>query len=477
MLFCLLAPTVAEYREQVRAGLQDDVAGLVLGLLTVVLGLTAIAAFTLRRRGKDPALLWFAAFALLYGTRLLLDTNVVPFILRMPANLPAMLRSLITYVVPIPGTLFGYEVFPQVRRYVRWVIAFLCAFALAGIAADLITGRAGTLRVPNNIIALLSWGAVAVLMLRYSRQHSMLRPLGWGVLLFGVSVVLGNLRGLRVVALPFDPEPFGFFCFLIALGRVLALRAFENEDRLVAINKELEIAKRIQLSILPGSFPQSQGLAIAAEYRPMTAVAGDFYDFLKLDENRIGVLIADVSGHGVPAALIASMVKVAIAAQLPHADDPALVLSGMNQVLCGKMQGQFVSAAYLFLDLEARKFRYGAGGHPPLLWWREAEQRVESLEENGLILGVMARAPYSYTERPLAKGDRFLLYTDGLVEGANTADEFFGEERVRAALHDSRGATPTNCARALLDRMAAFAGHSSTRTQDDDLTVIVVDTA
>jgi phosphoserine phosphatase RsbU/P len=102
----------------------------------------------------------------------------------------------------------------------------------------------------------------------------------------------------------------------------------------------------------------------------------------------------------------------------------------MNQILCGKLQAQFVSAAYLFLDFEARIFRYAAGGHPPLLWYRASESGVCSLEENGLLLGIMPRAAYTFAERPLASGDRFLLYTDGLVEAANEQDEFFGEDRV-----------------------------------------------
>ena len=87
--------------------------------------------------------------------------------------------------------------------------------------------------------------------------------------------------------------------------------------------------------------PRVSGLTIAARYRPMTAVAGDFYDFLELDAKRLGILIADVSGHGVPAALIASMVKVALAAQRDHADHPAAVLAGMNDVLCGQLAGQY----------------------------------------------------------------------------------------------------------------------------------------
>src|SRR5205085_9968832 len=116
-------------------------------------------------------------------------------------------------------------------------------------------------------------------------------------------------------------------------------------------------------SILQKLVPAVRGLAIAARYLPMTAVAGDFFDFLDLGEGRVGILVADVSGHGVPAALIASMVKVALVAQSAHADDPARVLSGLNQVFCGRLDRHFVTAAYAFLEPAAGRLRYGAAGH------------------------------------------------------------------------------------------------------------------
>jgi serine phosphatase RsbU (regulator of sigma subunit) len=194
-----------------------------------------------------------------------------------------------------------------------------------------------------------------------------------------------------------------------------------------------------------------------------------------VDDHRIGILIADVAGHGVPAALIASMVKIAIAAQAGHAADPGKVLTGMNQTLCGKMQGQYISAAYLFIDLEARVFRYSGAGHPPLLLWRAAEQRVESLEENGLLLGIMSRAPYASLEGSFASGDRFLLYTDGLMEAANEKDEFFGEARVREVLNGAQAISPIGCCEALVNDMERFTGRDRGRLPDDDLTLVVVD--
>ena len=105
-------------------------------------------------------------------------------------------------------------------------------------------------------------------------------------------------------------------------------RAIEDARRLAVIDGELSIARQIQSSILPQAMPRVAGLTLVARYRPMSAVAGDFYDFVEIDPQQLGVLVADVSGHGVPAALIASMVKVALAAQRERADQPAAVLAG-----------------------------------------------------------------------------------------------------------------------------------------------------
>src|SRR5260370_24928023 len=160
-------------------------------------------------------------------------------------------------------------------------------------------------------------------------------------------------------------EPIGFLIFIAFLGYLAAHRTFANEEHLLAINKELQIANQIQSSILPREVPRLAGLEIVARYVPMSAVAGDFYDFLVLDDKHIGILVADVTGHGVPAALIASMLKVAFAGQSGHADDPARVLAALNRALCGKFEEHFVTAAYAFVDLERRVLRYPRAGHPP----------------------------------------------------------------------------------------------------------------
>src|SRR4029453_1813850 len=146
----------------------------------------------------------------------------------------------------------------------------------------------------------------------------------------------------RLIAYPGpDLEPFGVTVTIACLGTLAAWRTIGEARRLVAIDRELAIARDIQASILPQVTPRVAGVTVAARYRPMTAVAGDFYDFIEMGDDRLGWLVADVTGHGVPAALIASMVKVALASQQQHADRPSAVLGGINRALCGRLAGRY----------------------------------------------------------------------------------------------------------------------------------------
>ena len=284
-----------------------------------------------------------------------------------------------------------------------------------------------------------------------------------GLLIFVVFVLWGNTRNLLGYG---TLEPYGFGLFLCCLGYVAAKRALDRDQQLASLHQELEVAKRIQLSILPTGFPVSEHFTVAARYVPMTAVAGDFYEFLSTGGPRAGLLVADVSGHGVPAALIASMVKIATSAQRHHAASPERLLAGVNEALCGSTQGQFVTAAYVYLDAERGELCYAAAGHPPMLLLRDGQ--VCSIEENGLVLGVFSSAAYSSTKQTLRKGDRLLLYTDGVIEAANGGEEEFGQERLGKLLATSASRTVEELADLILSTVQHWAS-----TQTDDLTVVV----
>jgi phosphoserine phosphatase RsbU/P len=457
---------------ELRGILRDDTVGLVLGVLIVVPGLLILGLVGVRRQ-RASLLLWPGIFALLYGSRLLFRTGIFRLYFDLPSAVWDHAVAAITYAVPIPVVIFARTIFPAWRRFWTAGAFGLTAFALYGVTSDAMLGQPFSASTANNAIAIAFFAGVLVSIFRPGLTPSReLHTMRIGVLAVSLTAVADNLRGMGALAFPGpELEPFGFTVFIACLGTIAGRRVLADAQRLVVIEQELAIARRIQSSILPQSMPRVPGLAIAARYRPMTAVAGDFYDFLETDAQRLGILVADASGHGVPAALIASMVKVALAAQREHADRPAVVLSGMNKALCGHLAGQYVTAAYLFIDTCSRVIRYAAAGHPPMLRAARRDGSADELEENGLMLGFVEGTPYSEVEQPLRPDDRFLLYTDGLIEAANAADELFGLDRLKATLAAAAGLQPHAATDALLTTVDTWSGQPPA----DDVTMLLVD--
>jgi serine phosphatase RsbU (regulator of sigma subunit) len=281
-------------------------------------------------------------------------------------------------------------------------------------------------------------------------------------------------RGLEVGAVDYIRKPFSPAIVKARVRTHLVLHDAREElaRQLSAIQHELELAREIQLSILPRQLPEIDGLEIAARYLPMSTVAGDFYQFLVVDEKHVGILVADVSGHGPAAALIASMLRIALAAQLPCAPEPTKVLYGLNQALCGKLGHNFVTAAYVFVDVEREILSYAGAGHPPLLMWSRSAGSTREVEENGLFLGQFPDETYTATEMPLEAGDRSILYTDGLPECRNPMEEEFGTTRFMQFMEENHDLGVNEFADGLLSRLSNWSEQPQGQGQRDDITLV-----
>jgi len=297
-------------------------------------------------------------------------------------------------------------------------------------------------------------------------SQSVIPPVGSTIAITSRADIIELLFGVIITII-------GLLAVALALYRWKAF--FQNEKDLITISHELETARQIQSFILPRETVNIKGLKLAAQYVPMAAVAGDFYDFIKVDDKRLGVLVADVSGHGVPASLISSMVKIAFSSQLPHAHNPARVLAGINQILCGKLESDFVTAAYLFIDTEKQMTAYAGAGHPPLLVWRGSEEEIYEYGERAIVLGQLEAAHYQNSDFSLKSGDRFILYTDGIIEATNAAGEFFGESRFKAYITSQARRSAGNFADEFIRHITDWSGKHLDDALDDDLTLVVVD--
>jgi sigma-B regulation protein RsbU (phosphoserine phosphatase) len=452
-------------RELAGAARQDSFY-LFLGAAFVTVALLALGALVVRRR-RDPLLAYFSLFAGLYGVRLIMQRSLVGALFSESETFPRV-REAINYLVPVPALFFfqaaGFGRY--LTRYMVWGFAILGSTLFA---LTLTLGSYAAFTVINNV-------AVLGLLLLLFADVAKPTPTGQGqevgvaragLLVFAGLAVYDNVIGLSFRGWP-KVEPIGFAVFLTALGYVTARRIFQRESRLIAIEKELDIARRIQSSILPAAFPPRTTFRVAARYVPMTSVAGDFYDFVVADADCTGLLVADVSGHGVPAALIASMVKLAAASQKSNAHNPAEFLSGMNAALLGNTQAQFITASYAYLDAVARRLSYAAAGHPPMLLLRKGE--VIEVEENGLMLAVFDFATYSDRALDLKPADRILLYTDGVLEASNASGEAFGRERLGQSVRNSSRLGPDEAADSIVREVKAWSA-----TQEDDITIMLCD--
>jgi len=458
-----------------------DLAYFALGTVFVFFGLLCCATAVIRKHRETSVLIWLGIWSGMYGANLLLGLPAVFTQLPHPMQVVTpFVRNAFAYLLLVAGLLVWAELtIGKMRRFTQWMAIIGTAIALGGIGEFLFTNSGNRLIPYNNllvVIALLSLTAV-VAVPKLSKKY-LLFPhpvLAVGTLAFTAEALFRNIS--RWLALPSRAFPlldeFAFALFLFSFAFVAAQKVFTNERRLLSIEKELEIARQIQTSILPTSTPDILDLKVAAAYEPMTAIGGDFYEFLPVDARHGGFLMADVSGHGVPAALIASMLKVAMQSVVGCSHQPAEVLRVLNRTLSSQLRGQFITAAYLWLDMEERVASYSAAGHQPLLRYRQG--RIEPIESNGLLFGVMQDVDYPVCAMTLESGDRFLLYTDGLVEPENAAGESFGDAKLQRVLSDAQTKSPAELVTQLLAEVRRWPPPSI--ALQDDITLMAIDVA
>ena len=436
---------------------------LILGVSFITVGFVSAALSFLRGR-INTLLIWLSIFAIADGLRLWVQSETL-LLLFGSVYFFGHLRSAFPYLVPIPALLYLHDG-GLVKRSWSKVMYFLITFLVCMTIAALLFGPNSVLYDINSMVM----GIAIVLFIFEGPPQGADTPdfkiVRRGLFIYLILLLLAYVGGLFDFSLRL--EPYGFAILLACLGYVAAARTLEREDQLVVIEKELDLAKKIQLALLPAEFPASTPFRVEVRYIPATSVAGDLYDFLVADNDKAGLFIADVSGHGVPAALISTMVKLAATSQSKQAEDPARVLSSLNTVLCGNTRTQFVTAAYVYLDASRDELYYSAAGHPPMLHLRGGE--ATPIEENGLILALFPSATYSTATHSLLRGDRIVLYTDGIVEARSAEGVEFGQERLCDLLKQTAHLSTTQVADCVISTIQKWS-----KVQEDDMTILVCD--
>ena len=441
---------------RLQAALASDLLFFAVASVIMAGGLSSLLLARLKFR--DRLLLYLGLFAVLYASLLFLRNRLIYQALSVSSRQIPWWFYCLNFLVPIPYALTARELLgPGWRKSISLWLWIQSAFALFAISFTVFERRPQ--RIYVVYLSLVIGGTVLVLLhaiFRHKSAEAIAKGLRWPLIVFCASVLISP-----------TVEPLGFLVLIVGLGVAAFQHVSARERKLVQVEQELATAWRIQSSIIPRMAPELIGVRIAMRYKPMTSVAGDFYDFLQTSENSVTILIADVSGHGIPAALVASMLKICFAAQRDRANDPAGILASINAMLASSLGDQYVTAGCAAVNLAVHTVTYAGAGHPPALLLKKEKGEVTELAENGLLLGPFPNATYTNVAAPFEAGDELLLYTDGIVEATGHDGQEFGLENLERLMRDSSDLEPGEFIDLLFRKIA-------TPQQQDDLTAVAV---
>ncbi|MCX7998323.1 MAG: SpoIIE family protein phosphatase [Leptospiraceae bacterium] len=249
-------------------------------------------------------------------------------------------------------------------------------------------------------------------------------------------------------------------------------RTKKIEEQSQEIEKQIQTTRKIQLSLLPDEIPQIQSADVSFRYHPMMEVGGDFLD-LDYRNDQLRLFMCDVSGHGIPAAFLATMVKMALQESFELGLNSTESLQKIYKSLRGKMKGHFLSACFCLIDLKTGLMRYANAGHLPLILSRK-NGTTEFIPIKGRIINDLFTPSFEERNIQLRANDKIVLYTDGIVEARNKENEIFGEDRLLSIVKENKNLLPREICEIVYSRVIQFVDNSSPHFADD-ITILVAE--
>ena len=444
-----------------------------------LIGGAGLAAYALRFRSRERDLLWIGMFAVLYGADLLLHNPLFQLGFGGARGSAVVMPRILSACSIVPALLLFQEFYGRGwRSLLHWMIVGY------GVAAAGVYGYMGISHRPDMMPSAGLLLVVCVPVVLVTGRLSGYKPpqlenakvLFTGLFCFFLAFSADHLRNARNGQWKAGLEPYGFIVLLLCLSFVATKRVLTDERDLASLTREMQAAAATQASILPRSIPQPGRAQVAVRYMPATAVAGDLYDFPETSPDCLDILLVDVMGHGVPAALVASMIKVAVRANSWQGEHPGRTMATLNSILCDVAPGHYVTGVYFHLNFSTGMGTYAVAAHPSPLLCSRARQQTINLNGGGLLLGVRKHESYGNFQFRMRPGERLLLYTDGLTEAENANGESFGDVMLPRFIREHE-ATDVNAFADGLQHAVREWSLSGKHEQADDITFIVVDLA
>jgi serine phosphatase RsbU (regulator of sigma subunit) len=252
----------------------------------------------------------------------------------------------------------------------------------------------------------------------------------------------------------------------------LAATKVELEQALQNINEELETARKVQKSFLPQDTYSVSGASVCCLYSPCGKVGGDLYDIIPIDDHRTAILLLDVAGHGVPAALISAMAKLSFARHIRKDIEPMEIFKRVNSELLHYMPPErFVTAFLGILDTSSKVFTHARAALPPAILYHAQEHSCEYLSTGGTFIGMFPDVRFEQKIAAVAPGDKLVMYTDGIIECVDQHGGMFGKQGLEKCVLDSVDSDVDETSASILEHVRA---HTDARPQSDDITLVIV---
>jgi serine phosphatase RsbU (regulator of sigma subunit) len=366
------------------------------------------------------------------------------------------------------------EIFARNFRQILLVFLFFQIVVLKFATSHIDSGE----HVPFLMVCFL----LLIFRLRVS-EHLMLFAVFWVTAVFPLEWV-----GLRRVALPADQDAviavsiLSVICLVTAMGitqldrkRFLSVwrREHSRARERLRMREEIDYARKIQLSMLPQTAPQLSWIDLAAASLPATEVGGDYYEYFKLSDSQLVLVIGDVAGHGLASGLLLSGVRSCLYLLEEDLASPLGVFNRLNHMVRRTTDKRtYVTLLCAVINREEGAVTLVTAGHPPMLHYDPRSGRFDEVGEGAPPLGTFLDASYELVKRPIAPGDLLIFYTDGLVEARNDQDQDYGDARLQRAVARAAGSrTAREIRDAILGDLSNFKGDQE---QTDDMTVVVV---
>lgn len=475
-----------------------------IGILTVI-GIYHLGLFIIRT--KELSSFYFFCYCLIIALRTALmgERLLISFIPNFPWELSVRLEHL-TFYLGIPVfSYFLHSLYPaEIHRNfsrVLFVCGLIATAIVIGTPARIFTHLVTPFQL-ITLIAVIYWTYGIIISLIHGKEDAPLVFVGFIVL--SAAAVNDMLYARGTINTGYYLS-FGLLVLIFILSFTISLRfsrSFKRSEKLseqlqhskeqieeynrtleekifqrsakileqnAFFEMQLEMAGRLQRSLLPASAPHIPEANITTLYLPSMSIGGDIYDFRRNGTSGIGIFIADVSGHGIAAALIASMVKMSLNSWEEYLEKPSLLLKEIHASLSDKIGNNFISSCACYIDFKKSMFRSSIAGHPlPIIINTQSSFRQS--ENKGHVISNLFSSNFTDSEITLMPGDKIILYTDGIVEARNQEGDLFGETRFFNILKNNTNLTPQKLSEKIHHDILSHIGER----QEDDITMMIV---